>query len=97
MINRKSTVIGLADIHCHIVPFVDDGADDMETAKELIREEYLQGVRTLVMTTHLRKGMFDTPIYKVRKHFEQLVEWVSSTEMREMRLFLSREYYCDGR
>ena len=37
----------LVDIHCHILPGVDDGATDMETSKTMIREAYKQGdVRT---------------------------------------------------
>lgn len=97
MINLAKPVIGLADIHCHIVPFVDDGAEDYEEAQELIKEEYSQGVRTLVMTVHLRYGMFDTPISKVEKHFDKLKRWLSQTDMSDMEIFLSREYYCDER
>ncbi len=97
MIDFAKPVIGLADIHCHIVPFVDDGADDYEEAQELIRREYSQGVRTLVMTVHLRYGLFDTPISKVEKHFEALKSWLSQTDMSDMEIFLSREYYCDDR
>ena len=33
----------LVDIHCHILPGVDDGATDMETSKTMIREAYKQG------------------------------------------------------
>lgn len=97
MINLKKYPLGLADIHCHIVPFVDDGAEDYEEARELIRREYLQGVRILVMTVHLRNGMFDAPISKVEKHFRELKRWLSETDMSDMDIFLSREYYCDER
>lgn len=97
MIDFAKPVIGLADIHCHIVPFVDDGADDYEEAQELLRKEYSLGVRTLVMTVHLRNGMFDTPISKVEKHFDALKRWLSQTDMSDMGIFLSREYYCDER
>ena len=33
----------LSDIHCHLVPYVDDGAADMEDALELIKEMCLLG------------------------------------------------------
>ncbi|WP_026488337.1 tyrosine-protein phosphatase [Butyrivibrio sp. XBB1001] len=97
MIDFGKPVIGLTDIHCHIVPFVDDGAEDYEEAQELIRREYSQGVRTLVMTVHLRKGMFDTPTSKAVKHFDELKRWLAETDMSDMEIFLSREYYCDER
>ena len=31
---------GIYDIHCHIVPGVDDGASDYEDTKKLLRMEY---------------------------------------------------------
>ena len=31
---------GFTDIHCHVVPFVDDGADSMETSQAMIRMAY---------------------------------------------------------
>jgi protein-tyrosine phosphatase len=97
MIDFHKTVIGLADLHSHVVPYVDDGTEDYEEAKELISQEYDQGVRTLVMTVHFRNGMFDTPISKVKRHFSELQEWLHTTEMKDMNLYLSREYHCDER
>ena len=35
---------GIYDIHCHIVPGVDDGATDIEETGKLLRMEYEQGV-----------------------------------------------------
>lgn len=97
MIDFHKPVVGLADLHSHIVPFVDDGAEDYEEAQELIREEYSQGVRFLVMTVHLRNGMFESPISKASRHFEELKSWLKTTDMSDMELILSREYYCDNR
>ena len=41
---------GIYDIHCHIVPGVDDGATDIEETGKLLRMEYEQGVRTIIAT-----------------------------------------------
>ncbi len=93
----SNIISGMIDLHCHIVPYVDDGAEDIEEAKNIIRDEYNQGVRLLVMTVHLRYGTFDTPIEKVQKHFQELKKWLSQSDMRDMTILLSREYYCDDR
>ncbi len=93
----KSYKNDMIDLHCHSVPFVDDGAEDFEDAKEIIRTEYNQGVRTMVMTVHLREGMFDTPISSVQSQFQRIQEWLKSSNMKDMSVFLSREYYCDKR
>lgn len=39
---------GIFDIHCHIVPGVDDGAADIEETRKLLEMEYKQGVRNWV-------------------------------------------------
>lgn len=93
----KSSIPDLADMHCHILPYVDDGASDLEEAQKLILEEYAQGVRIIVMTVHLRHGMFDTEISRVQKHFRVLKEWAESQKLSNLSLYLSREYYCDDR
>ena len=51
---------GIYDIHCHIVPGVDDGATDIEETGKLLRMEYEQGVRTIIATPHFRFRMFET-------------------------------------
>ena len=97
MIGYKAQKQDLIDIHCHIVPYVDDGAEDIDIAKEMLEEEYLQGVRTTVMTVHFRYGMFDTQIDKVKRYFTELKEYLASSEMSDMDILLTREYYCDER
>lgn len=87
----------IADIHSHLIPFVDDGASDIEDSKRLILEEHKQGVRLLVLTPHLRDGCFDTPIDVIQKHFDELKKWVSESDIKSLALYLSREYHCDKR
>ena len=55
----------MIDIHSHIVFDVDDGPKTIEDSKLLIEESYRQGVRTIVSTSHRRKGMFETPEEKI--------------------------------
>ena len=42
----------MTDIHCHILPFVDDGADSMEDAVEMARMAADSGVTTIIATPH---------------------------------------------
>ena len=57
---------GIFDIHCHIVPGVDDGAADIEETRKLLEMEYKQGVRNIILTPHFRFQMFETPLEKYR-------------------------------
>lgn len=42
----------LTDYHCHILPFMDDGAEDVETALEMIEIMKEQGVERIIATPH---------------------------------------------
>ena len=48
----------MIDIHSHIIFDVDDGPKNFEESKKLLEESYRQGVRTIISTSHRRKGMF---------------------------------------
>ncbi|EJG57796.1 tyrosine-protein phosphatase cpsB [Streptococcus pneumoniae 2072047] len=64
----------MIDIHSHIVFDVDDGPKSREESKALLAEAYRQGVRTIVSTSHRRKGMFETPEEKIAENFLQVRE-----------------------
>ena len=82
----------MIDIHCHLLPYVDDGANDLEEAKHLLSTEAEQGVSVLCFTPHLRAGMFETPDEKIRHQFERLEPFAKSLGL-DVRL--SREYHFD--
>lgn len=63
---------GLFDIHCHIIPGVDDGAANFDEAIEMLKMEYKEGVRTIIATPHFRLGMFETSPEEIIQKFELL-------------------------
>ncbi len=42
----------MTDLHCHILPQMDDGARNVETSIELLNIEKNQGVKNLIFTSH---------------------------------------------
>ena len=42
----------MTDLHCHILPGIDDGAKDVSISMELLRREYNDGVRNISFTSH---------------------------------------------
>ncbi|MCG4823374.1 capsular polysaccharide biosynthesis protein Cps4B [Streptococcus gordonii] len=64
----------MIDIHSHIVFDVDDGPKTIEDSRALLEESYRQGVRTIISTSHRRKGMFETPETKIEENFKQVQE-----------------------
>jgi protein-tyrosine phosphatase len=49
----------MIDIHCHILPAVDDGARTLEDSIEMAREAVSQGIHTIVATPHHRNNQFN--------------------------------------
>ena len=43
---------GLIDMHCHIVPGVDDGARDLYDAAKILQLEYRNQVQSVIVTPH---------------------------------------------
>lgn len=64
----------LFDMHCHLLFGVDDGPKEMEESLTLLRQEYEAGVRTVYLTPHYRKQMFECPAEEIRRNFETLQE-----------------------
>ena len=42
----------MTDLHSHILPGMDDGAPDLDTALQLLEMEAVQGVRSIALTSH---------------------------------------------
>ena len=60
------------DIHMHIIPGVDDGANDMEEALSMLEKASSEGIKTIIATPH--SGAFDRRFNPVVKRYEALKE-----------------------
>jgi protein-tyrosine phosphatase len=49
----------LIDIHCHILPGIDDGPKDVKTALKMAKIAVKDGVRLIIATPHCYDGVFD--------------------------------------
>ena len=65
----------MIDIHSHIIFDVDDGPLTIDESLSLLEESYMQGVRTIVSTSHRRKGMFETPEDDILNKFKIKKRW----------------------
>lgn len=65
----------MIDIHSHVLPGIDDGADSMETALEMLAMAADSGVDTLVTTPHCNiPGEFDNYVSEELKELWQRLE-----------------------
>lgn len=82
----------MIDIHSHIVFDVDDGPKSQAEARALLQYAYDQGVRTIVSTSHRRKGMFETPEEKIATNFQRVQE-LAKEIADDLTLFYGAEIY----
>lgn len=47
-----SAILKMIDLHCHVVPRIDDGSSSLEMSLEMIKTAYDQGVRGIACTSH---------------------------------------------
>lgn len=90
----SSNLEKIADMHCHIVPGVDDGAQTLDESLAIIKEEYAQGVRMIILTPHWRRGMFETDRQTVKRQFDQLKE-STQEKYTDLKLYLGCEFHVN--
>ena len=85
---------GLIDIHSHALPGVDDGARDTETAIEMLRIMYDEGITEAILTPHYHRGHMQKDIATVRSRFDELVYRAKEDDVAShIRLLLGCELY----
>jgi protein-tyrosine phosphatase len=63
----------MVDIHCHIVPGVDDGAVSLEMSLAMIEVAKRSGVTAILTTPHIHGSADDLPRHAFHKEKFQLV------------------------
>lgn len=58
----------MTDLHCHLLPGMDDGAKDVDMSLELLRQERNQGVTNIVFTSHFRPDEEDLHTFLRRRN-----------------------------
>lgn len=96
--SRKKDPIKLpfvTDIHCHIVPGVDDGSPDAETSADLVERMMQWGITRIIATPHVTEASFENTPDILDPAFAELQEEV---KRRGINIDLSRssENRLDG-
>lgn len=55
------------DMHSHLIPGIDDGAPDVETAVSLVKELYDLGFRKLITTPHVMADLYPNTPENIKK------------------------------
>ena len=83
-------MVGMVDIHNHILPQVDDGADYIATSLEMLRRGLEEGIEAAVLTPHFKPEDGQEKAELHQECFAQLQEAVSQAGL-PVQLFLGAE------
>jgi len=61
----------MIDIHCHLLPGIDDGARDMGEALAMARAAYDNGIRFSIMTPHIHPGRYENSAQTISRSLAQ--------------------------
>lgn len=64
----------MIDIHCHILPYVDDGSDSMEDSLEMARMAVDSGITAIIATPHCNLPYAEEKNYRSKALASQFLE-----------------------
>ena len=62
----------MLDLHCHMLPAIDDGAPDLATSLEMARMAHADGIRTVACTPHIYPGLYENNATGIRAAIAEL-------------------------
>lgn len=62
----------MIDLHCHLLPGIDDGAPDLATSLAMARIAVADGIQVIACTPHIYAGMYDNNGPAIRRAVAEL-------------------------
>lgn len=84
--------IHIADMHCHILPALDDGSRNIEQTLSMLQIAYDEGVRLIVATPHYHIGKMMVTPSKADEAIKQIMP-VIKERFPGMELYAGQEIY----
>jgi len=80
------------DIHSHILPQIDDGAENFDVSMEMLRIAHADGIKNIILTPHHKPGHHNASREKIYSLASQLRQGMEKEGMG-IRLFPGNEFY----
>ena len=83
---------GFTDLHCHILPALDDGAGSMEKTRKMLKIAYNEGIRQMIATPHFYPSRKSATVEEVQETLRKVQEKMSAWDFK-IRLYAGNEIY----
>lgn len=84
----------MIDLHCHLLPGIDDGAKTLDAALAMARHAIEHGIRKAVVTPHITPGRYDNDIHSITKAFNTFTHAVKQNHLK-LELAMAAEIRLD--
>lgn len=85
----------MIDLHCHILPGIDDGAKDMKDSIDIAREAVAEGITHILATPHYKNGHWDNEKKDILTLVEELQEELDARDI-PLTIFPGQEVRING-
>ncbi|MFT5397160.1 MAG: protein-tyrosine phosphatase, partial [Gammaproteobacteria bacterium] len=62
----------MIDIHCHLLPGIDDGPKSLDDSLAMARHAVNAGIKKIIATPHITPGRYDNSLKTIQPVFENL-------------------------
>ena len=99
--SKKSYLIdlfkhGYTDIHCHVLPCIDDGAKNVHESEALLNEMQNIGFKHITATPHIMDGVWENTPETITTALANLKMHLSKTGLSEFSIATAAEYMLDN-
>lgn len=84
----------LVDMHSHLIPGIDDGAETLEDSLELVRELVSLGYKKIITTPHIMGDFFKNTPEIINQKLEELRQYLQKNKI-DITIEAAAEYYLD--
>ena len=78
------------DIHCHILPGIDDGAESIETADQMLSIAQEDGLENIIATPHFIYGQINNTVEHIRQNAQEIIKLAT---MKGIQLYCGSELF----
>lgn len=82
------------DLHMHVLPGIDDGAQNLQDSLALIDSHYRAGIRTIIATPHIRIDFFKNSQESIHNAWTELTN-ITNDQYPDLEIKYAAEYFAD--